>query len=499
MTRFLSSFFTRLLPWVVLVHAMVFIAFWLTNSLFYASTNDYLADMLGWRLDFVSLLLWVSAFIATWSGTRLVLSHLGRTHKLSVLTSWLYGFIALLYIVFFYGSFRLLFSESPVQLIRIDQLIGYYRMIVDAVLLLGIALLAAALLRHSLRKRDLAGIQRNWRLLILPLLTFGILWSLPLVYPPDSVQRGALPDKPLIIAHRGASMLAPENTLVAARLAFGMGVYGLETDIQISREGELFLLHDDTFDRTTDIQSVFPGREDDPAGNFSLAEISQLNAGRWFVEQDPFQAVKDGLVTPEQVQEYQQQAVPVLAEWLAIVRQGQLAFIFDLKGPPEDHPYAGSFFEISLAQVRQAGIDPQVWFLVDEEQLETLRELAPQMKPAFGADYQAPPAADDLKAKGYQMINVEYGIERGWVEQYQEAGLWVNLYTVDEPWQFSRLWLVGVDSITTSNAQVMVALERPIFSLTYGLYALLWSLVGLVGVGLMVGWIYPLINPRPLT
>jgi hypothetical protein len=50
MSRFLSSFYYRILPWIVLSHALVFIIFWLTNSLFYASTNDYLADMLacGW-------------------------------------------------------------------------------------------------------------------------------------------------------------------------------------------------------------------------------------------------------------------------------------------------------------------------------------------------------------------------------------------------------------------------------------------------------------------
>ena len=498
MSRILSSFFSRIFPWIVLVHALTFIAFWLTNSLFYASTNDYLADMLGRRLDYVSLLIWVSAFIALWSLIRIILSYIGKTYKLAVLFSWLYGFISLIYILFFYGGFMLLFSESPVQLVRIGQLLGYFRIIPDSLLLAGLALLIAFLLRNTLRKRNLAGVKSNWTALILAVIVYAALWSLPLIFPPEAVVRGSLPAKPRIIAHRGASMLAPENTLISASKAAGMGVYGLETDIQISLDGELFLLHDDTFDRTTDVKSVFPGRENEPAGDFTLAEISQLNAGKWFVEQDPFHAISQGLVTPEQVMEYEQQVVPVLADWLDIVHQNHLAFIFDLKAPAENHPYAASFFEIAFNQIHQAGIDPLVWYLVDEVQLQMVRNLAPEMKPAFGADYQSPPAASDLKNEGYQMVNVEYGIDRRFIPQYQDANLWVNLYTVDEPWQFSRLWSMGVDSITTSNAQVMDALDHPIFSLPYSPYALIWTLVGILGLGLIVGLVVPLVKPRPV-
>lgn len=415
MSRFLSSFFSRILPWVVLLHTLTFIIYWLTNSLFYASTNDYLADMLGKRLDYVSLLIWVSIFIVVWSCTRIALGFLGKTHKLAVFTSWTYGIISLIYIVFFYGSFKLLFSESPVQLVRIGQLLSYFRLILDSVLILGLALLLAFLLRYYLQKIPPPAVQHNRSSLVLILIVFGVIWSLPLAFPPASVIRGELPEKPLIMAHRGASMLAPENTLAAAELAASLGVYGLETDIRISRDGELFLLHDDTFDRTTDIKSVFPGREGEPAENFTLAEIKQLNAGKWFVEQDPFHAISSGLVTPEQIKEYQQQAVPVVADWLDIVRENHLAFRFDLKQPPADHPYAGSFFEITFNQVRLAGIDPQIWFLVDREQLQTVRQLAPAMLPTFSADYQSLPAAADLIAQGYQIVNVEYGIDRRWI------------------------------------------------------------------------------------
>ncbi|OGO25605.1 MAG: hypothetical protein A2136_11120 [Chloroflexi bacterium RBG_16_54_11] len=69
--------------------------------------------------------------------------------------------------------------------------------------------------------------------------------------------------------------------------------------------------------------------------------------------------------------------------------------------------------------------------------------------------------------------------------------MWVNLYTVDEAWQFSRLWLLGVDSITTSNVGEMANLEKPILMLPYDLYSLLWSVIGLSAMGLMFGLLYP--------
>lgn len=490
MSRRFSWFYRSIIPWVVFAHAALFIAFWLTNSLFYASSNDYLADMLGQRLDYVRLLIWVSALIAVWSAARGILGILGKTHRLAKLTGWIYGIVALVYVIFFYASFWLLFRESPVQLVRIGQLLGYFRLILDAALLLGLALLAAILLRNALMKEQLRG---GWRygLLIGALVVFAILWSLPLFSPPGNVVRGDLPARPLLIAHRGASMLAPENTLAAADLANSLGVYGLETDVQVSQDGVLFLMHDDTLDRTTDVADLFPGRQDDPASDFTWDELSQLNAGEWFFTQDPYSTVSQGLLTPEQIASYQAQAIPRLSDWMDIVRQNRLAFRFDLKQPPANHPYASALFEMALNEVHQVGIDPQVWFLVDEQQLQKLREVAPEMIATYSVDYHSLPPASDLLTHGYQIVNVEYGISPEWIEQYQQAGLWVDVYTVDEAWQFSRLWLLGVDSVTISNASAMSDLSHPIISQSYTQYLLLWGLVGLAGLCLILGLVIP--------
>ena len=60
-------------------------------------------------------------------------------------------------------------------------------------------------------------------------------------------------DKPLIIPHRGGSNIVPENTLHGLELAIKEGFSHFETDLRMSKDGEIFLHHDETFDRTTNV------------------------------------------------------------------------------------------------------------------------------------------------------------------------------------------------------------------------------------------------------
>ncbi|WP_279637016.1 glycerophosphodiester phosphodiesterase family protein, partial [Pseudomonas aeruginosa] len=87
---------------------------------------------------------------------------------------------------------------------------------------------------------------------------------------------------PAVIAHRGASYDAPEETAAAYLLARDLGADYLEADVQRSRDGVLVALHDDTLERTTDVAEVFPERAKDPVSSFTLAELKRLDAGSWF-------------------------------------------------------------------------------------------------------------------------------------------------------------------------------------------------------------------------
>jgi len=105
-----------------------------------------------------------------------------------------------------------------------------------------------------------------------------------------SVLRGADAPKQLI-AHRGASGYAPEHTMAAYRLAIEQGADFVEQDLGVTKDGVLVCLHDDTLERTTNVEEVFPDRFTTNArsnrkqwliNDFTLAELKRLDNGSWF-------------------------------------------------------------------------------------------------------------------------------------------------------------------------------------------------------------------------
>jgi glycerophosphoryl diester phosphodiesterase len=78
----------------------------------------------------------------------------------------------------------------------------------------------------------------------------------------------------IVIAHRGASSYAPENTFAAFDLAIRMGVHHIELDVEATSDGHIVVIHDDTVDRTTDGSG--------PVTNHTLAALQALDAGSWF-------------------------------------------------------------------------------------------------------------------------------------------------------------------------------------------------------------------------
>src|SRR5438477_9822141 len=78
----------------------------------------------------------------------------------------------------------------------------------------------------------------------------------------------------LVIAHRGASGNAPENTMAAFKKAVALGANFIETDLQLSRDARLVAIHDATVNRTTNGQGT--------VHDMTLTELRRLDAGSWF-------------------------------------------------------------------------------------------------------------------------------------------------------------------------------------------------------------------------
>ena len=108
-----------------------------------------------------------------------------------------------------------------------------------------------------------------------------------------SAQQNPPKKKAWVIAHRGASAYAPENTVPAFRLAAEQGADYVEFDLQLTKDRKIVALHDNSLERTTDVEQVFPDRarkvgEGAQAAqrwmldDFTLEEIQRLDAGSWF-------------------------------------------------------------------------------------------------------------------------------------------------------------------------------------------------------------------------
>jgi glycerophosphoryl diester phosphodiesterase len=444
----------------ILVHALLFLFFWLTNLPYQKTLNDFLVGATGLQVNFLSIFMTFAGLVALWSVIRLAL----RRNVRRAGPAWLYLAVGIFFLIFFYGSFTILFLKNPVQLYRLGQLFQYFRLIVDAGVLLFLA--------WGLRRWMKIGGMRKKVLLPAGLL---ILWLIPVFWIPGNVYRGVLPEKPRLNAHRGASTLAPENTLASMQTAVDLGVYGLETDITVSADGVLFLMHDATLARTTDVPQVFPGREDDPAETFTWEELSQLDAGSWF----------DGRAT------FPGEPIPTLDAMLQVVEENNLYFIYDLRIPSAGHSYADQALDLCLEEIRTAGVADHTWILAEPEEIDRILAVLPEAILAAGIGYtENPPSPAALVADGYRVVNSVYGLSNRRIHAYQDSGLWVNLWVVDEPWQYSRLWLAGADSVTSNYVQRLAFMSHPVAAITYPVYLAVWG-----AAGLLAAWLYLLKKP----
>ncbi|MFJ4199242.1 glycerophosphodiester phosphodiesterase [Streptomyces sviceus] len=113
-------------------------------------------------------------------------------------------------------------------------------------------------------------------------LTTALLGTVALLLPATDVRAVEDGTPPTVVAHRAGSAYAPENTLAAVDRAARLGAVWVENDVQRTKDGELVVLHDDSLQRTTDVERVFPGRAPWKVKDFTVAEIARLDAGSWF-------------------------------------------------------------------------------------------------------------------------------------------------------------------------------------------------------------------------
>jgi glycerophosphoryl diester phosphodiesterase len=234
--------------------------------------------------------------------------------------------------------------------------------------------------------------------------------------------------RPLVIAHRGASADAPENTIAAFELALEQGADGIELDLHLSADGHPVVIHDFTLERTTNGAG--------PVSAQRVRDLKRLDAGAW------------------QERRFRGQRIQTLQEVLERFRE-RARFWIELKAGSQVYPgieervvsmleiydvvdraLVQSFDHDAIARTRSLSRDVRVGVLVEETPVQAAL-LAPGIANAIcpGADL----------------------VTESLLTSIREAGLECYVWTVNEPVLMDRLVRWEVDGIITDQPGVLCA------------------------------------------
>ncbi len=232
-----------------------------------------------------------------------------------------------------------------------------------------------------------------------------------------------------IIAHRGASHDAPENTVAALRLGYAQGADAGEIDVHLSRDGHVVVIHDHDTHRV--------GGHKQAVAEQTFDELRALDVGQW----GPWK----GSVFSEKI--------PALAEILALVPAGKRLFI-EAKAGPELVPELERVIRASGLSAAQL---PLISFNLDTARSLKLR--LPAHEVCWIVDYsakKAPTVADLIttaKSAGLDGLdlNDRFPIDATFAAAIHATGLKLYTWTVDDPAVARALGAAGVDGITTNR------------------------------------------------
>lgn len=268
---------------------------------------------------------------------------------------------------------------------------------------------------------------------------------------------------PLVIAHRGARSLAPENTLAAARMALEAGADMWELDVAVTADGELVVMHDDTLDRTCNVQEVFPGRVPWRVWEFTLAEIQALDCGSWFNVTDPFKQISAGNVSEADLQSYIGEPAPTLRQALEFTRDNNWRVNVELKKQP-DPELGRAIVEKSVALIEDLGMDDGQQVVVssfEHDYLRTLKTLNSHIPVQVLTSNPIPDLPAYLAELGTDTCNPKAGI---WTPQelreFGKHGIRFNVWTVNDETAMRSLIEAGIQGIITDYPQSLIAILK---------------------------------------
>ncbi|KUN03930.1 glycerophosphodiester phosphodiesterase [Streptomyces yokosukanensis] len=249
-----------------------------------------------------------------------------------------------------------------------------------------------------------------------------------------------------VIAHRGASAYAPENTLASIDKAAQLGFSWVENDVQRTKDGELVVIHDDSLQRTTNVEQVFPGRAPWKVKDFTAAEIARLDAGSWY--------------SPA----YAGTRVPTLKEYMCQVEHNHEKLLLEIKNP---ELYPGIEQQTLKLLGNQSWLDQKHLgrLIVQSFSADSIRTVH-KLRPAVTTAYLGAPGVAQLRdyARFADLINPSYGsLSPAYVSAVHSFDgphgkpLEVFAWTVNDAPTARKVAGYGVDGLITNKPDVVRA------------------------------------------
>ena len=244
---------------------------------------------------------------------------------------------------------------------------------------------------------------------------------------------------PLIIGHRGASAVAPENTIAAFREAIAVGADGIEFDVRLTRDGIPVVIHDSTLRRTGGL----PHR----VADLTWAEIKKVDVGSWFSAT------------------FVNETVPSLAELFTLFQSNNSTLYLEMKSDVASEQRA--LAEACVKAIDEHSLKERV--IVECFQLPALR-IVKEIDPAIGTvalfepSFTNPSVLSDQRIinqardAGAAALALHHRLAReSLVRKAKDLGLHVAVWTVDDPAWIERAKKIGIDALITNNPAAMLA------------------------------------------
>ena len=239
----------------------------------------------------------------------------------------------------------------------------------------------------------------------------------------------------MVVAHRGFSGEAPENTLAAFRKAIEVGSDMIELDIQLTKDGKIVVIHDEALERTTNGKGK--------VGEHTFREIRDLDAGSRFGR--PFSEEK----------------IPTLQEVLDLAK-GKVLVNIEIKNPTHGKYAITELADQGLETVKKAGMLNRVIFSsFNPASLEWVRNKEPRAWTAFLYHRDWSSLSEVTQGKGWQVLNLHNSfLTRGKIEKIHQERIKVNVYTVNSEEELEQFVNWGADGIITNHPDRLIRILK---------------------------------------